>query len=89
MATKQAVNKSQAVRDYLGTHPGAVPSEIVTALNKQGIAITSGRVATIKMLINKNAAPPVVEMPADPLTLDQIKKDAQAIKRIRTRGAGR
>ena len=87
MATKQAVNKSQAVRDYLNAHPGAGCREIATALDKQGIKITLGYVATIKTVMIR--IPPGPHQPLrslpDPLTLDQIKMVAQAIKRIRLR----
>lgn len=51
MATKQAVSKTQAVRDYLNAHPGAGIREIVAALDKQGIKITLGHVATIKAVM--------------------------------------
>ena len=95
MATKQAVSKTQAVRDYLNAHPGAGIREIVAALDKQGIKITLGHVATIKAVMFETAetaetadtaAPPVVEQPAtDTLTPEQIKIVAQAIKRIRSR----
>ncbi len=83
MATKQGVNKSQAVIDYLKAHPGATPSEIASALSKQGIDITTGYVATVTMQIRSTATP--LPKPAEPLTLDQIKMVAQAIKRIRLR----
>ena len=78
MAKKQNVNKSQAVRDYLKDHPGAVSSEIAAALNKKGVKITPSYVANIKTTINKTrtakkaakkkavaeaAAPAVVEKP--------------------------
>ena len=56
MAKKQAVNKTQAVRDYLKAHPGAMSKEIATALIKQGIKINAGHVANIKTKINKGAA---------------------------------
>jgi hypothetical protein len=48
MAKKQKVNKSQAVRDYLKTHPHAMSGEIAAALTKAGIKITPGHVANIK-----------------------------------------
>ena len=48
MATKQAVNKTQAVRDYLNANPVAVPSEIVAALDERGIKVTPSYVAAIK-----------------------------------------
>ena len=54
MAKKQKVNKTQAVRDYLKAHPGAMSSEIAAALNKQGIKINPGHVANIKTKINKD-----------------------------------
>ncbi len=88
MATKQAVNKTQAVLDYLKAHPSAPTKEIVAALDKQGIKITLGHVATIKMKIEaatETAAP--LRKPTEPLTLDQLKKVAQALKRIRSRKA--
>jgi hypothetical protein len=53
MAKKQKVNKSQAVRDYLKTHPKAMSGEIATVLNKRGVKITPGHVANIKTQINK------------------------------------
>ena len=53
MAKKLIVNKTQAVRDYLKDHPGAVSSEIAAALNKKGVKVTSSHVANIKTKINK------------------------------------
>ena len=67
MAEKQAVSKSQAVRDYLNAHPGAGCREIATALDMQGIKITLGHVATVKMIddakkaAGETAAPLAVE----------------------------
>ena len=83
MATKQAANKTQAVLDYLKVHPAAPTKDIVAALDKQGIRITLNHVATIKAAMYE-AAPPLPK-PADPLTLDQIKMVAHAIRRIRLR----
>ena len=102
MAKKSDVNKTQAVRDYLKAHPAALSKEIAAALTKQGIEITPGYVANIKVTISKahaskkavkkqaaaapQATPPAaVEKPAkagDTLTLDQVKKVAQAISTI-------
>ena len=48
MAKKEKVNKSQAVREYLKAHPGAMSKEIAAALVKKGIKITPAHVATIK-----------------------------------------
>ena len=53
MAKKQKVNKTQAVRDYLKSHPKAMSGEITAALTKQGIKIKPGHVANIKTQINK------------------------------------
>jgi hypothetical protein len=73
MAKKQKVNKSQAVRDYLKTHPKAKSGEIAVALNKQGIKIKPGHVANIKSQINKartakkaTAKKPAAAVPASP-----------------------
>lgn len=92
MPTKRAVSRTQAVRDYLNAHPGAVASEIVAALDKRGIKVTLNHVATIKMMTDAatKAAAEIAaprEKPADTLTFDQVKMVAQAIKRIRLRKA--
>ena len=84
MSAKSTVSKSEAVRDYLKAHPAAPTKEIVAALDKQGIKITFGHVATIKAVMYETAAP--FPKPAEPLTLEQIKMLAQAIRRIRLRG---
>ena len=83
MATKQAVSKTQAVLDYLKAHPAAMCREIVAALDKQGVKITLGHVATIKARAYETAA--LQEKPADTLTREQVNMIAQAIKRIRLR----
>ena len=56
MAKKPKVSKTQAVRDYLSAHPGAMSKEIAAALTKQGIKINAGHVANIKTKINKESA---------------------------------
>ena len=56
MAKKPAISKTQAVRDYLKAHPGAMSKEIAAALTKQGIKINPGHVANIKTKVNKGAA---------------------------------
>ena len=83
MATKHAVNKTQAVRDYLNAHPAAPTKEIVAALDEQGIKITLSHAAAIKARAYETAAP--LPKPIEPLTLDQLKKIAQAIKKARSR----
>jgi len=82
MAMTQAINKTQAVLDYLAAHPRATNEGIVAALRKQGIEITVGHAARTKMTTHaatKTAAP------QEKLSLEQIKMIAQAIKRIRSR----
>ncbi len=79
MAKKPKFSKTQAVRDYLKDHPGALSSEIAAALDKQGIKITAGYAANIKVAlgktqaineaakkqaVTKTVAPPAVEKPA-------------------------
>jgi hypothetical protein len=89
MANKQVVNKAQFVRDYLKAHPAATCKEIVAALEKQGIKITFGYVATVKAEIDAAAKTEVVQpaalpgKPPDPLTMDQLKTVAQAIRILR------
>ena len=78
MAKKAKVSKTQAVRNYLKDHPGAMSGEIAAALTKQGVTITPGHVATIKTKDNRTrtakkaakkqavaeaAAPAIVEKP--------------------------
>ncbi|MGA2061112.1 MAG: hypothetical protein ABSG67_11570 [Thermoguttaceae bacterium] len=48
MAKKPAVNKAQAVRDYLKAHPDTANKEIAEALKKQGIKLSPNHVANIK-----------------------------------------
>ncbi len=76
-----ATNKMQAVIAYVNANPTAIPSEVATTLNRQGIKITAGYVTTIC----NTTAPPTVEKSADALTADQLKMVAQAIKRVRSR----
>ena len=86
MTVQLVVSKTQAVRDYLNAHPGAGIREIATALDKQGIKIALGHVATIKAVMYETAARSAVEKPAaDSLTREQIKMVAQAIKKVNSR----
>ena len=89
MAKKPKPNKTQAVRDYLKDHPGAMNKEIATALTKQGIKITPAHVATIKTKDNqarnakkakkvgaktvKKAKKPAAVVPAVPSTIEKPK----------------
>jgi hypothetical protein len=84
MAKKPEISKTQAVRDYLGAHPGAFPLEIVAALRKHGITITSSHVANIKTKINKTgtarkaATKQTAEAPA-PAAVEKPTKNGDAI----------
>ena len=85
MAKKQKVNKTQAVRDYLKTHPKAMSGEIAAALTKQGIKINAGHVANIKTKINKErpakkaaVAKPVAAVPATPVIAEPEKNGKAA-----------
>jgi hypothetical protein len=105
MTKKAKLNKSQAVREYLKAHPGAMSKEIAAALSKQGIKITPAHVANIKSqakakrLVRKaKAARPVAAapqtapaavvvaeapaMPANAITLDQIKAVGRMVKSV-------
>jgi short-subunit dehydrogenase involved in D-alanine esterification of teichoic acids len=53
MAKKAKISKTQAVRDYLKDHSGAMNVEIAAALSKQGITITPAHVGTIKTIDKK------------------------------------
>jgi hypothetical protein len=81
MTMNQSVNKTQAVLDYIKTHPAAMCQEIVAALDEQGIRITFGHVATIKARAAEAAK---TAAPQEKLTLEQIKMVANAIKKIRS-----
>ena len=75
MAKKQKTNKTQAVREYLKTHPNVMPSEIAAALIKQGIKVTPGHVSNIKTALKKKrlAKKPVADVPASPATTEPEK----------------
>jgi hypothetical protein len=97
MAKKQKVNKTQAVRDYLKTHPKAKNQAVADALAKKGITLSANYVATIKTQINKArtvkkaarkqaavevAAPAVVEKAAATVTLEHVKAVALTVKTL-------
>lgn len=48
MARHKRGAKSQAIRDYLATHPNAAPKEVVAAVKEQGIKVSSQMVSTLK-----------------------------------------
>ena len=101
MAKKQKVNKSQAVRDYLKVHAGAMSSEIAAALTKKGIKITPSHVANIKSKIKrtriakkaankqvaaKAAAPAVVEKPTKAANTITVDQVRKVAQTIKTLG---
>jgi hypothetical protein len=53
MAGKQKVNKTQTVREYLKANRKASNQEVVEALAKKGITITTNYVANIKATSKK------------------------------------
>ena len=87
MAKKPKINKTQAVRDYLKDHPGAMNVEIAAALKKQGIKITPAHVGTIKTIDKKALAAKkaakkaaVVEAaPAAPAVVEKPAKNGDTI----------
>ena len=52
------VNKSQAIRDYLKSHPNAGPTEVCKELKKKGLTIAPALVSNVKraMLGKKRGA---------------------------------
>ena len=54
MAKQRRGEKTAAVNEYLVYHPGAGPKEIVAALAKQRIKITTAHVSNIKGKLLKN-----------------------------------
>jgi hypothetical protein len=86
MAKKQAITKTQAVRDYLKDHPEAMSGEIAAALTKQGVTINAGHVANIKTKINKESGtkkaakkPAVAAIPAAPAVVEKPTKNGDSI----------
>ncbi|MEX2118318.1 MAG: hypothetical protein WD847_01805 [Pirellulales bacterium] len=47
-ASAGGVNKSQAIRDYLKTNPGAGPKEVIASLGAQGLEVSPALVSNIK-----------------------------------------
>ena len=98
MAKQIRGEKTAAVSEYLDAHPGAGPKEIVAALAKRHIKITTAHVSNIKGKLNKGgtarktatkpaaavAAPAVVEKPTigGTITLEQVKRVAHTIQML-------
>ena len=56
MAEKPEVNKSEAIRDYYKLNPKAKTKDVVDALAKKGITVTTGLVTNVKSTHNKKQA---------------------------------
>ncbi|MGO9109734.1 MAG: hypothetical protein ACLP9L_10910 [Thermoguttaceae bacterium] len=56
MAEKPEINRSQAIRDYYKANPKAKSSEVIDALGKKGITVTTGLVNNVKSTHNKKHA---------------------------------
>lgn len=97
MAKKQRINKSQAVRDYLKSHPKAMSGEIATELNKQGVKVTPNYVSSVKTKLKKThktktAKQPAVVETSEPvvastpkagtISVEQVKKVSQLMKTL-------
>lgn len=71
MAKAKRGEKSAAIRDYLAANPGARTVDVVAALKKQGIRVSSQMVSTLKGKVggksvkkraaSKNVASPSIE----------------------------
>jgi len=85
MAKKPKISKTQAVRDYLKDHRGAMNVEIATALKKQGIPITPAHVGTIKTIdkkartAKKAAKKPAVAVATAPAVVEKPTKNGDTI----------
>ena len=55
MAKSIGPNKSQAIRDYYKANKKAKTAEVIDALAKKGITVTSNLVTTVKSKHNKRA----------------------------------
>ena len=98
MAKVRRGEKTAAVREHLISHPGAMPGDIVAALAKQGIKITTAHVSNIKGTLKKagkgrrkakvvgpvSAAAPVEKAaPANgTITLDLVRKVAHTVRAL-------
>ncbi len=98
MAKQLRGETTAAVSEYLAAHPGAGPKEIVAALAKQRIKITTSHVSNIKGTLKKagkakkkakvSVAAPAVAVaekattPNGTITLDLVKKVAHAVRKL-------
>jgi len=58
MAKKKArVNKSKAIRDFMAANPDAASKDVMAALAKEGIKVTSGFVYKVKSQVKAKGKP--------------------------------
>jgi len=86
---KPEVNKTQAVRDYLKANKKAKNSEVVEALGKQGITITSNYVSNIKATHNKRRLVVKKAVANGDIGIPEIKAALAFIKAIGSVAAAR
>ena len=79
--------KTAAVSEYLDAHPGAGPKEIVAALAKQHIKITTAHVSNIKGKLNKAGNGKKAAKPA-PAASPSRRRQARDQRRHDHAGAG-
>jgi hypothetical protein len=76
------VNKTQAVRDFLKANKKATNSEVVAALGKQGITVTSNYVSTIKTKHQKRRQVVTKAVATGSIGVPEIKSALAFIKAI-------
>jgi hypothetical protein len=70
---KQKVNKSQLIRDYLKTDPGAMPRVVVAALKTQGIDVNPRVVSIVKSkMMAKKRKPAKLAKKRAPISADDL-----------------
>jgi hypothetical protein len=82
MGTKPEVNKTQAVLGYLKANKKATNSEVVAALAKQGVSVTSNYVATIKAKHNQRRQVVKEAVATGSIGIPEIKSALAFIKSI-------
>ncbi len=76
------VNKTQAVRDFLKANKKATNSEVVEALGKQGISVTSNYVSNIKAKHHKRRQVVKTAVATGSIGIPEIKSALAFIKAI-------
>ena len=88
------VNKTQAVKDYLKQHPGALPVAVSEALKAQGVDIDPKYVSNIKFKLgikkrrkkavakDEEAKPAAAAVPADMISVAALQKAKKLVQEI-------